>query len=71
MSTIFGGCSALTCLRYAVFDADLGERRSKGVLKLRPTLKRTASIAAPTFISIRTMRAKAGINTRIGQLPKN
>jgi hypothetical protein len=54
-----------------VFDADLGERRSKGVLKLRPTLKRTASIAAPTFISIRTMRAKAGINTRIGQLPKN
>jgi hypothetical protein len=45
-----------------VFDADLGERR-KRTLKLRPTLKRTASIAAPTFIHIRVSPAKAGINS--------
>jgi hypothetical protein len=33
------------------------------VLKLRPTLERTASIAAPTFIRIRVSPAKAGINS--------
>jgi len=31
-------------------------------MKLRPTLKRTVWIAAPTFIRIRVSRAKAAIN---------